>query len=522
MGGLKLSIRYSFLDEPLTVNDFFNLNGQPLCTKSSIDRAAKRIFLWIRMVFVTNVVPVHRPTNVTYRSYPSFSLLNRILLPMFLVVFLSSTLRLREFRNIKNYVGPSIDLSVDPAQDEPVAEIMYRGGPSNVSTADHPHAGARDADGYWNYVPDITYLRRKVLYELGAKDPFLHFPLEPEFWEEVCEVAPGHGVEGWEGYELLRLVQLNGPDPVPETFNQSVTADFNETATARMTPTVPTTNNFSSVSSPRILCAVYTYEGKHHQLKAIVETWGWRCDGFFAASTKTDPDLGAVDLPHLGEEVYENMWQKTRSILAFMFDNYIDEYDYFHVAGDDAYLIVENLQNYLRLLEVMEGGRDTRPLYVGIPAYFAREGEPIFNLGGPGYILNRLALRRLVMEALPTCRSEETFFAEDLNVGRCLFEMDIFPVDTADAAHRQRFFNFPPHEIVWINDQFLTTDAGVGWKPVFDLWAKDHGWRVGFDLVSTQTVAFHQFKSPVSMKRHHAIIYNSCPINTTLGNVQEL
>jgi hypothetical protein len=403
----------------------------------------------------------------------------RITLWMCLVFFV-----LRPFWDVwilKRNTESSIVLMGDRPHVEPVAEIMYRGGPSNVSTADHPHAGARDADGFWNYVPDVTFLRRKVLYELGAKVPFLYFPLEPEFWEEVCEVAPGHGVEGWEGYELLRLVQLNGPDPVPETFNSSVAAGFNETATARMTPTVPTTSNFNRVSSPRILCAVYTYEGKHQQLKAIVETWGWRCDGFFAASTKTDPDLGAVDLPHLGEEVYENMWQKTLYILAFIFDNYIDEYDYFDVAGDDTYVIVENLRNYLRVLEGLYGGRDTRPLYLGQHVYFVgldHDWEAIYNTGGPGYILNRLALRRLVMEALRTCHADETNSGEDINVARCLFELDIFPVKTADAAHRQRFFHFGP-----------------------------------------ETVAFHQMTSPVKMKRHHAIMYNSCPMNTTLRKV---
>jgi hypothetical protein len=105
-------------------------------------------------------------------------------------------------------------------------------------------------------------------------------------------------------------------------------------------------------------------------------------------------------------------------------------------------------------------------------------------------------------------------------VGRCLFELGIFAEGTADVAHKQRFFNFNPHEIFWINDDFLT-GGGHFWKQVYDLWAKDHGWRVGFDLVSTQAAAFHNIKSPVSMKRHHAIIYNSCPINTTLGEVEE-
>ena len=138
--------------------------------------------------------------------------------------------------------------------------------------------------------------------------------------------------------------------------------------------------------------------------------------------------------------------------------------------------------------------------------------EPVYNLGGPGYILNRLALQRLVIEALPTCRAEEVFFGEDLNVARCLFELGILPIDTADVVHRQRFFNLNPAELAAFKPLFF----GGPWKHVYKDWAKDHGWRVGLDLVSTQTVAFHHLKNPVSMRRHHAMIYNSCPVGTFL------
>jgi hypothetical protein len=398
---------------------------------------------------------------------------------------------------------------------EHIGEIRYRGGPNKVSTLEHPHAGARDADGYWNYVPDVTYLRRKVLQQLGNGDPSRYLPLNPKLMKQVCQVAPGLGDEGPKGYKILHHVQLNGPNPVPEVIQAEVT-DMNEPTTAMMMPSVlPSTNNLINASSPRILCVIYTHDGKRDHLRAIGETWGWRCDGFFAASTQTVPDIAAVDLPHRGAEEYKNMWQKTRSILAFLFDNYMDDYDYFHVAGDDTHVIVENLRNYLHLLESMEGGRDMRPLYLGLQALFVGRRkfgwEPVYNLGGPGYILNRLALRRLVTEALPTCRAEEVFFGEDLNVARCLYELGIFPVDTADVAHRQRFFNSNPAELAVYNPFF-----NGRWKHVYKHWAKNHGWRVGLDLVSTQAVAFHHLKSPVSMRRHHAIIYNSCPVGTFL------
>jgi hypothetical protein len=59
------------------------------------------------------------------------------------------------------------------------------------------------------------------------------------------------------------------------------------------------------------------------------------------------------------------------------------------------------------------------------------------------------------------------------------------------------------------------------WKHVYKYWAKDHGWRIGIDLqlVSTQTIAFHHLTTPKLMKRHHAIIYNSCPVGTVLEEI---
>ena len=404
----------------------------------------------------------------------------------------------------------------------PNVDYEYSGAvQSNFMTPDHPHFGARDADGNGNYVPDVTYIRRKVLHQIGSGSSSRYFPLEPELMEEVCQVAPGLGKEKPEGYKILRHVQLSGPNPVPETVSMIRTPLMHMNDTSAVTiPTSPPTTNIRNVSSLKIICAIYTTEQKHDHVRAIVETWGWRCDGFFAASTKTIPDIGAVDLPHLGTETYFNMWQKTRSILAFLFDHYIDEFDYFYLAGDDTHLIVENLRHYLHQMEELEGGRDSQPWFLGLQALFVGRPygwEPVYNLGGPGYIMNRLALQRFVIEALPTCRSDEEFSGEDMNVARCFYGLDIFPMDTADAAHRQRFFDGNPQEVAELNP---TTDDSM-WKEVYEYWAKDHGWRVGLDLVSTQTVSFHHLKTPVSMKRHHAIIYNSCPEETNLGNLTQ-
>lgn len=49
-------------------------------------------------------------------------------------------------------------------------------------------------------------------------------------------------------------------------------------------------------------------------------------------SNKTDPSIGAVNILHEGLEDYDNMWQKIRSMHAYIYDNYYEKYDWFHVS----------------------------------------------------------------------------------------------------------------------------------------------------------------------------------------------
>lgn len=50
-----------------------------------------------------------------------------------------------------------------------------------------------------------------------------------------------------------------------------------------------------------------------------------KCDGFMVASTKTDKDLGTVNIPHEGPEEYNNIWQKVRAMWSFIYDNYYEK-----------------------------------------------------------------------------------------------------------------------------------------------------------------------------------------------------
>ena len=70
-------------------------------------------------------------------------------------------------------------------------------------------------------------------------------------------------------------------------------------------------------------------------------------------STKTDPSIGTVNIVHEGPEEYKNIWQKVRSMWSYIYDNYYERYDWFHIGGDDMYLLVENLRLYLESEEIL-------------------------------------------------------------------------------------------------------------------------------------------------------------------------
>ncbi len=134
------------------------------------------------------------------------------------------------------------------------------------------------------------------------------------------------------------------------------------------------------------------------------------------------------------------------------------------------------------------------------------QSELLYNDGGAGYVLNRVALKRLVLQAFPKCHAKTQVSAEDRFVGNCLKSMQIDPLHTVDAQGRQRFLGLDPNNI----------GHNRGMKAFHPEWGRKYGWRTGADIVSESSITFHRFRTHELMKRHHAIIYDSCPIGTVL------
>jgi hypothetical protein len=156
----------------------------------------------------------------------------------------------------------------------------------NVVPPPHPHAGARDEFGAWGYLPDPSTRHLQQSPDLEQK------------LQGACRL-PSKDAEGEGGSKVLNKIEMFPPS--------------------------------SSPSLPRVLCLVYTHSNNRDNLQSIIDTWAMDCDGFLAASNQTIPSLNSVDLPHQGPEEYKNMWQKVRSMWAFAYDHFLEDYDYFHM-----------------------------------------------------------------------------------------------------------------------------------------------------------------------------------------------
>jgi glycoprotein-N-acetylgalactosamine 3-beta-galactosyltransferase len=363
------------------------------------------------------------------------------------------------------------DSAVAPARDFGYKMVVVSQSAclSVATQPPHPHQGARDEQGCFGYIHDTKYVQSHPL-------DFTYSPSKLE--GGVCDIPFGKGLEGRRGTKGLQKIRIAPP------------------------------------ANKTVLCIVYTHSNRHVILQSIVETWGRRCDGFLASSNRTEVRLGAVDISHIGNESYGAMWQKVRSTWAYVYDNYINDYDFFHMGGDDMFVIAENLRN-----AVKDYPSDGEPIYLGgammrYPRRFRR-----FCGGGSGYTLNRAALRVLVADrfAMPECKPNDIRSDEDVMVSDCLRSV-VNCTHSVDDKDESRYHPYHAHfHATW------TYPDPANWYPaellVQGITATMKG---GLESISETTVSFHLVKTNIhnapetnfwdrGMRRYHAILFGLCP-----------
>ena len=122
---------------------------------------------------------------------------------------------------------------------------------------------------------------------------------------------------------------------------------------SQVTLAQPRSEAETEAAGVRVFCGIYTMQKNHDtNVKATRANWAKRCDGFLAFSTDADDGLNAVKIEHEGDEAYDNMWQKSRSIWKYIATHLADSFDYFLLGGDDMFYVVDNLRLFLASQQV--------------------------------------------------------------------------------------------------------------------------------------------------------------------------
>lgn len=114
--------------------------------------------------------------------------------------------------------------------------------------------------------------------------------------------------------------------------------------------------------------------------------------------------------------------KKVYAMYQYLYDNYIDKYDWFMRADDDVYVKVPKLKKYLSNLD------PSQPLYIGSPGKGRKQDlkrlkllpTDTYCMGGPGVVLSRALLQKLGPHLKECLDNVVVSYNEDVEVGRCI------------------------------------------------------------------------------------------------------
>ncbi|CAH2274386.1 chondroitin sulfate synthase 1-like [Pelobates cultripes] len=164
---------------------------------------------------------------------------------------------------------------------------------------------------------------------------------------------------------------------------------------------------------------------KYLQTRAVAayRTWSTSIPGKveFFSSEGSDTSIPIPVVPLQGVDDSYPPQKKSFMMLKYMHDHYLDQYEWFMRADDDVYIKGDRLESFLRSLNSSE------PLFLGQTGLgstdemgkLALEPGENFCMGGPGVIMSREVLRRMVPH-IGECLREMFTTHEDVEIGRCV------------------------------------------------------------------------------------------------------
>lgn len=291
----------------------------------------------------------------------------------------------------------------------------------------------------------------------------------------------------------------------------------------------------------KIFCFVNTIS-VHHKTRAqsVADTWGQRCDKlmFFSnisdtivvgAHTQRERRYSVIKMDVIAD--HNHLWQKHKATLRYVYTHFRHEYDWFYKADDDAYVIMDNLRQYLCRPEIMQAYKQ-EPMQMGhrlnltqeLVSYYvvndsleaiwwSKWDRWVFNSGGPGYAMNRLYLDKIVSILSDwTCLSDKysTMLPDDASISFCMMWHNVFPWDTRDHQGRERWHTDKPKGVF-----FADPNRSNHWSVQYH----QHlgGVRARHEAVAPDSVAFHYVSPPLMYHLERTLYW--CREDDNVGDV---
>lgn len=262
----------------------------------------------------------------------------------------------------------------------------------------------------------------------------------------------------------------------------------------------------------KLFCAIYTYSGGVNHTNAIKETWGGKCDGLLFASSESNLTTGHMHLPSNSKRGFAKfgLTQRTRAILAYLYDNFLDEYDYFHLSGDDTYMMVENMKEFLASEKVRKWDEvPNQYMFAGFWMHNRKEPEGYFYLGGgSGYTMSRKALKAYVEGPLQTCETTKEGNSEDVNFSNCVRTLTTKFIDTRDSAGAHRYHQLPVERHATYPDKDWGYSTMLIWRCLTHMERNfSFPYVVKDDYISNSSTTFHKNEDPMRLRRYELLLY---------------
>lgn len=156
--------------------------------------------------------------------------------------------------------------------------------------------------------------------------------------------------------------------------------------------------------------------------KAVYDTWGREVPGkilFFSSEYSYSDSVPVVALPGIDDSYPPQ--KKSFTMLKYMHDHYIEQFEWFLRADDDVFIRTDKIDALLRSVDsrkpwfIGQTGRGNREEF----GLLSLENDENFCMGGPGVIFSRETLRRIA-PFIGECLENLYTTHEDVELGRCV------------------------------------------------------------------------------------------------------